>query len=212
MGRSPNRRGKSRRQATGAKDYRGGAIGTGAGRLLLSRIISPRISETWKTGPGIGQKVVWPEHVMLANGNEGVAGEVQRDIGTIGYVEYGIARKAGLGMAILENKAGKYIEPTGDSGLDTLIQTKMPANLRLFIPDPNGADSYPIVTYSWLLVRRHYDDQAKSAALKDLIHWCLNKGQESSESLGYVRLAPHVVSLAMAATDSTGLRAPSSPK
>ena len=99
------------------------------------------ISDAWKRGPGIGEKVVWPQHVMLANGNEGVAGEVQRDIGTIGYVEYGIAKKIGLGMAVLENKAGKYIEPTGSSGLDTLIQTKMPANLRLFIPDPDGADS-----------------------------------------------------------------------
>jgi phosphate transport system substrate-binding protein len=80
----------------------------------------------------------------------------------------------------------------------------MPANLRLFIPDPDGADSYPIVTYSWLLIRRHYDDQKVSAALRDLIHWCLNEGQRSAEFLGYVRLAPRVVSQAIAAMDSNG--------
>ncbi len=162
------------------------------------------ISENWKSGPGVGQKVVWPEHVMLANGNGGVAGDLQRDIGAIGYVEYGIAKKAGLGMAVLENKAGKFIEPTNSSGLDTLIQAKMPANLRLFIPDPDGAESYPIVTYSWLLIRRHYDDQKVSAALRDLIHWCLKEGQTSAEFLGYVRLAPRVVSQAIAAMDANG--------
>ena len=55
-------------------------------------------------------------------------------------------------MAWLENKAGQFIEPHGGSGLATLINATLPENLRAFFPDPEGQDSYPIVTYSWLLL------------------------------------------------------------
>ena len=45
----------------------------------------------------------------------------------------------------------------------------MPANLRsVFMPDPEGKESYPIVTYSWLLLYRHVDDKNKLALLKDV--------------------------------------------
>ena len=98
--------------------------------------------------------------------------------GTIGYVHYGTAKRAGLGMAWLENKAGNYIKPTGTSGLQTLLQGKLPADLRLFMPDPDGKDSYPIVTYSWLLLYGKYDDPKKLDALKEVVRWCLDDGQE----------------------------------
>jgi phosphate transport system substrate-binding protein len=84
----------------------------------------------------------------------------------IGYVEYGIARRAGLSMAWLENKAGQLIQPHGGSGLATLLNIQMPEDFRAFAPDPDGEDSYPIVTYSWLLFYQRYEDQQKVAALK----------------------------------------------
>jgi phosphate transport system substrate-binding protein len=88
---------------------------------------------------------------MVAPGNEGVAGRIKNSKGAIGYVEYGMAQRAGLPMAWLENKAGQFIQPHGDSGLATLLHVAMPENLRVFVPDPDGADSYPMVTFSWLL-------------------------------------------------------------
>jgi phosphate transport system substrate-binding protein len=122
--------------------------------------------------------------------------------GAIGYVEYGIARRAGLAMASLEHKAGQFIEPHGGSGLATLLNTQLPENLRVFFPDPDGQDSYPIVTYSWRLLYRQYDDPLKLAALKQFAKWCLTTGQEFNESLGFVRLPPSVISRATAALDS----------
>ncbi len=164
------------------------------------------INEEWRKGPGEGKSVGWPAHISRANGNEGVAGTISRGVGMIGYVEYGTAKRAGLGMAWLENKAGNYIKPSGTSGLETLLQAKMPTNLRLFMPDPEGKDSYPIVTYSWLLLYRKYDDPQKLDALKDVVRWCLDDGQQDSESLGYIRLAPHVVVAATHSLESVALR------
>ena len=164
------------------------------------------ISEEWRKDRGAGKTMGWPNHVSRVNGNEGVAGQISLGVGMIGYVEYGTARRAGLGLAWLENKAGNYIKPTGTSGLETLLQSKMPSNLRLFMPDPDGQDSYPIVTYSWLLMYARYDDPKKLDALKDMVRWCLDEGQEESESLGYIRLAPQVIAVATRASESISNR------
>jgi phosphate transport system substrate-binding protein len=160
------------------------------------------VSEQWRNEFGVGTSVGWPGRAMRATGNQGVARLIKESAGAIGYVEYGEAKRAGLEMACLENRAGKYIQPTGTSGLATLIEAKMPSNLRLFIPDPEGDDSYPIVTFSWLLLYGKYSDPEKRDALKDLVRWCLNEGQQYNESLGYIRLAPHVVAAASRAVDS----------
>ena len=89
---------------------------------------------------------------MTVPGNEGVAGRIKQSKGAIGYVEYGMAQRGDLAMAWLENKAGAFIPPHGGSGLATLLNITMPENLRAFAPDPDGEDSYQIVTYSWLLL------------------------------------------------------------
>jgi phosphate transport system substrate-binding protein len=99
-------------------------------------------------GPGTGRLLQWPGNAMAVRGNEGVAGRIKLSRGAIGYGEYGIARRAGLAMAWLENKAGQMIQPHGGSGLATLLNLRVPENFRIFAPNPDSEDSYPIVSYS----------------------------------------------------------------
>src|SRR5262249_48063753 len=128
------------------------------------------ISVQWRDhGPGVGRVIAWPGNAMVAPGNEGVAGRIKHSKGAIGYVGYGMAQRAGLTMAWLENKAGQFIQPHGESGLATLLHVDMPENLRVFFPDPDGKASYPIVTFSWFLLYKQYDDHLKAAALKQYI-------------------------------------------
>jgi phosphate transport system substrate-binding protein len=77
----------------------------------------------------------------------------------------------------------------------------MPDNLRLFRPDPEGEESYPIVTFSWLLLYERYPDADKAAALKKFVTWGLTTGQSYSRDLGYIALPPEVTSLSLAALD-----------
>jgi phosphate transport system substrate-binding protein len=161
------------------------------------------LSPEWRErGPGVGSLIAWPRPAMTVPGNEGVAGRIKQSKGAIGYVEYGIAQRGDLAMAWLENKTGAFIQPHGGSGLATLLNVTMPDNLRVFAPDPDGDDSYPIVTYSWLLLYKTYDNPQKAAALKDYVRWCLTDGQAFNESLGFVRLPPQVVSRAVRAVDN----------
>lgn len=153
------------------------------------------ISTEWRErGPGVGRVIAWPRPTMAVPGNEGVAGRIKLSKGALGYVEYGIAQRGNLAMAWLENKAGEFVQPHGGSGLASLLNIRMPENLRVFEPDPEGEDSYPIVTYSWVLLYKTYDNPDKAAAVKAYVGWCLTDGQAFNESLGFVRLPPQVVS------------------
>ena len=161
------------------------------------------ISPEWRQGPGVGYTIDWSGRAMLARGNEGVAGLVKVSEGAIGYVEYGFARRLGLPTARLQNRAGHYVAPSDRTGQAAFASNvgQMPENLRLFLPDPDGEESYPIVSLSWLLLYEQYPDPAKSAALKRFVTWALSLGQSYGTELGYIALPADVASLARAAVE-----------
>ncbi len=155
------------------------------------------VSQDWRDrGPGTGKVVDWPGNAMVARGNEGVAALIKISEGSIGYIEYGFAKRLGLPMAWLQNKTGRFVEPNDQSGAETLANnaSKMPENLRLLIPDPDGEDAYPIVTLSWLLLYQHYPDPAKASAIKQFVNFGLTEGQKYSRELGYLPLPEEIVS------------------
>jgi phosphate transport system substrate-binding protein len=150
------------------------------------------ISPEWKTKVGEGKTVQWPTGTGAPK-NDGVAALIKQNKGTIGYVEYGYAAKNQLKFASLENKAGKFVAPNDQSAAKTLEAVELPENLRAFITDPEGADSYPIVTYTWMLVHKKYSDPAKAKAIEAMIEYGLTNGQKVSTDLGYVPLPSKVV-------------------
>ena len=160
------------------------------------------VNPQWRDRFGATTLVDCPGDTMRTSGNDGVAGRIKQSVGSIGYVHYGFAQRLGLKMALLENKAGHFIAPTSESAMATIASAQLPKNLRLFFPDPDGEQSYPIVTFSWILLYKEYADPHKAAAVKELLKWCLTDGQQSSAELGYIRLAPNVVTAAVKAVDS----------
>lgn len=159
------------------------------------------ISPEWKTKVGEGKTVQWPTGTGAPK-NDGVAALIKQNKGTIGYVEYGYAAKNQLKFASLENKAGKFVAPTDQSAEKTLEAVQLPENLRAFITDPEGADSYPIVTYTWMLVHKKYSDPAKAKAIEAMIEYGLTNGQKVSTELGYVPLPKNVVDKVATAADA----------
>lgn len=159
------------------------------------------ISADWKAGPGTSKSPNWPVGIG-SKGNEGVTSSIQQTPGALGYVEYGYAKQSNLTAAALENKAGGYVTATTASGQAALAGNQLPENLRLFLPDPEGQDAYPIVTYTWLLAYRSYDKPEVANALKDVIRYCLDEGQKVSEEMGYIPLPASVVAADLKALDN----------
>ncbi len=165
--------------------------GSGTTAVLTEHL--SQISRPWKMQVGAGKSVDWPDGRFIGGkGNEGVTVQILQTPGSIGYVEYSYAVNNQLPMASLENKVGCVIAPTDASATAALAAVKLPANLRAFITDPAGADSYPIVTYTWLLAYQHYADPLKAKAVELFIDYGLNQGQNVAPTLGYVPLPPVV--------------------
>lgn len=158
------------------------------------------VSPEWKSKVGDGKTVDWPVGVG-AKGNEGVTAQITQTEGSIGYIEYGYAKQNNVKFAALENKAGSYVLPSEESASKTLAAVKLPENMRAFITDPEGQDSYPIVTYTWLLAYKQYPDAAKAKALEAMIEYGLTEGQKNSSELGYIPLPENVVTQVAAAAD-----------
>jgi phosphate transport system substrate-binding protein len=158
------------------------------------------ISPEWKSKVGNDKTVQWPTGVG-AKGNEGVTAQLQQTKGAIGYVEYGYAKNNNLKFASLENKSGKFVAPSDESASKTLESVELPENFRAFITDPEGPDSYPVVTYTWLLVHKNYPDPDKAKAVEAMVEYGLTEGQKVAPTLGYVPLPKNVAEKVAAAAD-----------
>jgi phosphate transport system substrate-binding protein len=160
------------------------------------------ISPEWKAGPGEGKTVEWPSPGNVGGkGNEGVTASILQTVGAMGYIEYGYAKNNNVKFAALQNKAGNFVTYNDAAGAKTLEAVVLPENLRAFIPDPEGADSYPIVSYTWMLVPKKVADPIKAKAMEAMIEYGLNEGQKVSVELGYVPLPQSVKAKVAAAAD-----------
>ena len=162
------------------------------------------ISDEWKKGPGAGTTVNWPksDKFVASPKNDGVTATIKQTPGAIGYIEYAFAKFAKVEMAQVQNKAGQFVEPGGEGGSAALASVQLPANLRAWISDPEGAKAYPLATYTWMLLYKDNKDQKKAAALRQLVEFCLTDGQKMSPQMGYIPLPENVVSVVRKAASS----------
>ncbi len=164
------------------------------------------ISPEFAKSPGTNKMPAWPVGTR-SKGNEGVTASVKTTPGSIGYIEYGYAASQKLPMAALENKSGAFIAPTSASGQAALASATMPDDMIVWMPDPEGAESYPIVTYTWLILYKQYPDAKKLETLRDFVNFAVTDGQKNSEALGYIPLPANVVEKVKAAVGNVKLAA-----
>jgi phosphate transport system substrate-binding protein len=160
------------------------------------------VSPAWSEGgPGVGKMVSWPTGVTLAPGNEGVAGLIKSREGAIGYVEHGFAKRLGLAVAALENKTGVFVAPSREAGAAAISQSSIQGleELKASILDPTGADAYPIVSYSWLILHWDYPNDQLSV-ISAFVDYVLGDGQKIAADLGYIPLPPAVAHRGKAVT------------
>jgi phosphate transport system substrate-binding protein len=162
------------------------------------------ISEAWKNGPGRGTSVNWPssDKFIASPQNAGVAATIKQTPGAIGYIEYDYAEQGKMPMAWMENKAGKFVQSTIKSGQAALAGVEFPADLRVWVPDPDGPEAYPIVSYTWMLFYKKYDSPTKAEAIRDIVKYCLGDGQKMSAKLGYLPLPEKVVQVVSKAAEN----------
>jgi phosphate transport system substrate-binding protein len=160
------------------------------------------VSPAFAKAVGFGTTVEWPasSKIVGAPKNDGVTATIKQTPGAIGYIEYGFAKLTKTPTALLQNKAGKYVAADDKSGAAALASAKLGPDLRGWVDDPDGADAYPIATFTWLLFYKQQDAK-KAEILRKLVDFCATKGQAMSDSLGYIPLPAAVVAKVKAAVN-----------
>jgi phosphate transport system substrate-binding protein len=157
---------------------------------------------------GTSTKPIWPAdmsrdgRLIKTLGNGSVAQMVKVIPGSIGYVEYSYAYFTDITMAALQNKSGQFVSPAPASFFATIESiTPPPEALVTDIADPIGQNSYPILSLTWFLCHRTYDNPLKLKTIKDILSYCLTEGQKYNEKLGYVPLTEAWLAKARALVD-----------
>ena len=128
---------------------------------------------------GIGQK-----------GNEGIAGMVHGSPYTFGYVELIYALQNKMEFGLVRNHDGRYIKASTDgvTAAAAADAKSIPADYRISITNAPGAASYPISSFTWLLIPTKWADPAKEKVMGDFLQWMLTNGEGQAPALSYAPL------------------------
>jgi phosphate transport system substrate-binding protein len=153
-----------------------------------------KVSKEWEMKVGRGTSVNWPVG-LGGKGNEGVSGQVKQTPNSIGYVELIFARQNKMTFGKVKNAAGAFVEASLASvTADAASAVKeMPDDFRVSITNSPGKDSYPISSFTWLLVPSKIPDATKKKAITGFLTWMMTDGQTMASALDYAPLPKAVV-------------------
>ena len=149
------------------------------------------VSPEWKAKVGKGAAVKWPATSSVGGkGNEGVAANVNRVKGAIGYVEYAYVKKNNMNYLLLQNKSGKYVAPddlTFAAAADGADWFSVPG-MGLSIVDQKNPNAWPVSSASFIIMYKDPADKKASAEVIKFFDWAFKNGAKMSAELDYVHL------------------------
>lgn len=165
----------------------------GSGTSFIFTDFLSKVNADFKSQVGAGAAVKWPTGIGQ-KGNEGVAGMVRQSPYSFGYVELIYAEQNKMSFGSVKNAGGKYVKAStaGVTAAAAAAAKSMPADYRVSITNAAGPDSYPISSFTWLLIPTHSTDAAKTKALVGFLNWMLDHGEAEAASLSYAPLPKQV--------------------
>jgi phosphate transport system substrate-binding protein len=159
----------------------------GSGTTFVFTDYLSKVSPTWRERVGSATSVAWPTGIG-GNGNEGVAGAIRNNPYSIGYIELSYASSLGMPTASIRNRAGTFVAPSLESGTAAAAAAvqSLPAGherwTEVSFTDADGADSYPISSFSYFIMYEDLDRLAdmtreRAEAVVRWIEWAITGGQ-----------------------------------
>ena len=166
----------------------------GSGTSAVFTDYLSKVSSEWKEKVGTGTSPSWPIGIG-GKGNEGVTGQVKNTPNTIGYVELAYATQNKLPVAKVKNASGNFVEPSIDAVTAAAAASagNTPDDLRVSITNAQGAQVYPISSYTYLLIYKEQKDAAKGKVLVDYVWWGIHDGESFAKELLYAPLPADIV-------------------
>jgi phosphate transport system substrate-binding protein len=168
----------------------------GSGTTYLFTQYLASVNATWKAKVGVAKEVNWPVG-QGGKGNPGVAGLVRQIRGAIGYMEVEYAYQNRLPLALLKNRAGKFVAPTIAATTAAIRGAlgRLKKNLASPVVNASGASAYPIAGLTFIIVYTQQANAAQGQALIGLLKWCMGPGQREAPPLNYAPLPAELISI-----------------
>ena len=166
----------------------------GSGTTFIFSDYLSKVSPDFKQTVGKGTSLKWPVG-LGGKGSEGVSALVQQTPGAIGYCELTYAFANHIAFAELQNRNGEWVDASlaGVTAAAAAAAATMPPDFRVSITDEPGAGTYPISSFTWLLVYKNQSDAAAGQAIVKFLKWALTDGQQYAAPLYYAPLPKEVV-------------------
>lgn len=169
----------------------------GSGTTYVFADYLSKVSPDWATTVGKGTSINWPVG-LGGKGNEGVTQQVRHLEGAIGYVELVYAVSNGMPSARIRNGAGNAIAPSLESVAAAAASERFApdTDFRRSITNAPGPDTYPLSSFTWLLIRQDHPDSTEARAIRDFLAWMITpEAQDMARNLGYAPLPERVIEL-----------------
>jgi phosphate transport system substrate-binding protein len=163
----------------------------GSGTTFIFTDYLNEVSKEWADKVGKGAAVKWPAKTSIGGkGNEGVAANVGRVKGSIGYVEYAYAKKNKIPHLKMQNRDGRYVDPddlTFAAAAKDADWFKTPG-MGISLVNQKGATAWPITGATFVLVYREPKDVKATQEVLKFFAFAWDRGGKSALDLDYVPL------------------------
>ena len=157
-----------------------------------------KVSPTFKTAVASLPSADWPLASYRYKGAEGTAGFVSQTPGSFGYLPLAIARaesrEGSLKCAAVKNSDGEFVTASPESVTGASASAKIqPTDFRVSITNAPGKASYPIASFTWLLLYENPEERKQDEVMVDFLKWVLTDGRKVALKLGYPALPTDLV-------------------
>jgi phosphate transport system substrate-binding protein len=174
----------------------------GSGTTFIFTDYLAKVSSSWGERVGAATAVEWPVGIG-ASGNEGVAGNVGRTLGAIGYVEYAYATEAGLAYTRLINRDGNTVNPSTESFMAAAAGAtwNLEEGYATLLNNQPGPDSWPMAGATFILAYMQPSDPAATADVLRFFQWAYENGDQMATDLHFVPLPTELTQEIVASWD-----------
>ena len=133
-----------------------------------------QVSPAFKAAPGSGKTVNWSSGIG-GRGNAGVAANVSKIDGAIGYVEYAYAKQNKMIHAAMVNRDGRTVQPddTTFAAAAARADWKSAPGFGVNLNNQPGAEAWPMTSATFILMYRAAADAKRSAEALKFFKWAL---------------------------------------
>ena len=168
----------------------------GSGTSFLFTNYLSQTNPDFKAKIGAGTAVKWAVGVG-GKGNDGVAANVQRIKGSIGYVEWAYAKKNKLAHTQLKNRDGNFLQPDDENFKAAAANAdwvKAPG-FGVVLTDQAGKNAWPITGVTYAIVHKSQADAAKGKEVLKFFDYAFKNGDAAAAELDYVPMPDSVTKL-----------------